>query len=184
MKHIKNILLTILMLVLFVACKTESNKKTVQSISNIDTTTVKSVSSTKELSVSFELTSTEDDVFQFQFTNNKFPKQSKKIYKPLKKTDISSILEAKYSLDSNEFPSRISVILGHKKPKDLLIKSVTLKSYGNIIEIDGSELKDYFIPNAYVDYNPEFRKLKTVKIKNGHLPIITFNKKALDSLLY
>jgi len=185
MKHLKKIVPIFMFVIVFFSCKSEPKEQTTNSQTNaVDSTKVEAVENKKLLSISFDLASTEEGTFQFQFTNNEYPKQSKKVFKSLKKSEAPYLLEANYSLESNDFPSKVSVILGHETPKDLLINSITLKSYGNTIEIDGSKITDYFIPNAYINYKPESQTLQTVKVKNGHLPIMILNKKAIDSLLY
>jgi len=135
-----------------------------------------------ELKIQFSLITDEDDLFQVVFASLDYETKQIIRYTELKKSNDIQEFSGVIDLDKESFPEEISLILGHRKEKRLIINKILLKTLDNEIEIHGNELTKHFIFNSYVEYDEVLGGIVTKEINKNLLPIIALRKATLDSL--
>ena len=175
MKYIK----VILILMLVSACK---NDKDVSK--EAEETIVETMKSDSEKKIVIEVTlkTDQDGLFYTNFVNAGPNNKSVVKYQKLTSSNEFQKFRGELDLTINQVPERIILYLGQETPKTINIKEVVLSS-GNV-EIKGSDISKYFVPNSFVEYFKGTDSIKTIKVDNRHIPTLTLNTKTLDSLLY
>ncbi|WP_452603020.1 hypothetical protein [Pontimicrobium sp. MEBiC06410] len=189
MKFKKNIWYTFLISFMIIHTSCKNDKKITDPINenkevvNEDNSSEEKINE-DELRIKMEFIVSEGGLFQFVFKSEENPVITKTVYKSIKKLDEFQSVEVIYDLKENDFPHTINLILGHETPKTIIFNQIEFRGDGNTLNLDCTNLNDYFIFNGFVKFSSDSKKLTTSKIDDRHLPIIALRQSVLDSLLY
>lgn len=179
-----------LFLLLFIFSSCKSDKKSNNSNSTIDSEQIIKKQSelldSLGLKVVLDLKSNQEGLFQIKFRSPDTSLKPFIEYNTIKEEQINqqAVLEGSYNIEKYDYPSSIQLILGHEKPKEIVVNSIKMMTDQVIIKIDKSNLLDYFSPNKYLEFDSISGILTTKKIDKSHLPILTLKKIAIDSLSF
>ena len=141
----KNVLFTLLTLVMFVACKNEKNAES----------EVVSAEKAKEtFNVAFDLVIKQDDSLQLYYKDETMKDWAfdKCVTSVIKGSD--NVQQVMFSLPEDVLPTELRFDLGsNKSQKEVEIKNFKMKYYEKSFEAKDTLFFQYFYPNEQIDYN-------------------------------
>lgn len=155
----KNVLLTLLTLVMFIACKEDKNTESEE---------VVMVEVPKEtFNVAFDLVIKQDDSLQLYYKDESMSDWAfdKCVTSVIKGSDNTQ--QIKFSLPEDVLPTELRFDLGsNKDQKEIEIKNFKMEYFEKSFEVKDTLFFQYFYPNDQIDYNRAKAIAKPIIIDN------------------
>lgn len=179
-----SILLFTFCLFFFTSCKKNKNEQ-----KEIDVEIESNLNKSKlldryALQVEMNFKTDSKGLYQIKFRDRNSESKPIISYLKVEDTNKDQVILGEYDLENHDIPSYVQIILSENENQNINFNYIKLTTDEVHLVIDKKNFNDFITTSSFVNYDDLTGLLTTKKIDDRFIPVISLNKKALDSLYF
>ncbi|WP_346883820.1 hypothetical protein [uncultured Algibacter sp.] len=180
----KNKIILFVSICLMISCKSEKKKPNMESKKTVEIENKPKLLDKYALKVIMDFETDTKGLFQIKFGNPDKTIKPVISYHNVKEENSRQIIDGEYSLESNDFPRYVQLIMGENEAQKIKINEIKLITDEVLININKYNFKNFIQTSSYTDFDENTGILTSKRLNNAFIPAIVVNKRAMDSLSF